>query len=252
MRVLRELRYLFVALGYFTRVPVPKRIGYASGDLDHAARHLPLIGVLVGALAALVYALASRVWPVGIAVLLSMAATLVVTGAFHEDGLADSCDGFGGGYTREDVLRIMRDSRIGTFGAVALVVSLAIKWQALAALPPRLAVWTLLAAHAASRVTAVSLLASLDYVREEGKAKAVARRMSPGALLFAAACGLPWLFWPNWRAGLAALVVLAVLRALLARYLRRRLGGYTGDGLGFAQQLAELAIYLTVLGWTSS
>ncbi|WP_414451197.1 adenosylcobinamide-GDP ribazoletransferase [Burkholderia sp. 22PA0099] len=252
MRASAELRYFFVALGYFTRVPVPKRIGYASGDLDHAARYFPLIGVCIGALAALVYGLAVRVWPPGVAVLLSMAATLIATGAFHEDGLADSCDGFGGGYTREDVLRIMHDSRIGTFGAVALVVSLALKWQALAALPPWRAAWVLLAAHAASRVAAVSLLVSLDYVRGEGKAKPVAQRMSARAFAFAAACGLPWLFWPDWRLGLLTLGVLVLLRAAVARYLLRRLGGYTGDCLGFAQQLAELAIYLTVLGWMSS
>ncbi|WP_414442832.1 adenosylcobinamide-GDP ribazoletransferase [Burkholderia sp. 22PA0106] len=252
MRASAELRYFFVALGYFTRVPVPKRIGYASGDLDHAARYFPLIGVCIGALAALVYGLAVRVWPPGVAVLLSMAATLIATGAFHEDGLADSCDGFGGGYTREDVLRIMHDSRIGTFGAVALVVSLALKWQALAALPPWRAAWVLLAAHAASRVAAVSLLVSLDYVRSEGKAKPVAQRMSVRAFAFAAACGLPWLFWPDWRLGLLTLGVLVLLRAAVARYLLRRLGGYTGDCLGFAQQLAELAIILTVLGWMSS
>ncbi|GAB7538942.1 adenosylcobinamide-GDP ribazoletransferase [Burkholderia sp. 3C] len=252
MRASAELRYFFVALGYFTRVPVPKRIGYASGDLDHAARYFPLIGVCIGALAALVYGLAVRVWPPGVAVLLSMAATLIATGAFHEDGLADSCDGFGGGYTREDVLRIMHDSRIGTFGAVALVVSLALKWQALAALPPWRAAWVLLAAHAASRVAAVSLLVSLDYVRGEGKAKPVAQRMSARAFAFAAACGLPWLFWPDWRLGLLTLGVLVLLRAAVARYLLRRLGGYTGDCLGFAQQLAELAITLTVLGWMSS
>ncbi|WP_186126664.1 adenosylcobinamide-GDP ribazoletransferase [Burkholderia gladioli] len=252
MRWRAECRYFFVALGYFTRVPVPRRIGYAVGDLDQAARYFPLVGVCVGALAAGVYLLAARIWPPGVAVLLSMAASLVATGAFHEDGLADSCDGFGGGYTREDVLRIMRDSRIGSFGAVALVLALALKWQALAALPPLRAAWTLLAAHAASRVAAVSLLMTLDYAREEGKARPVAQRMSASVFGFAALCGLPWLFWPDWRAGLAALAALLMVRALLARYLRRRLGGYTGDCLGFAQQLSELAIYLTVLGWTSS
>ncbi|MGN4075305.1 adenosylcobinamide-GDP ribazoletransferase, partial [Burkholderia gladioli] len=133
MRWRAECRYFFVALGYFSRVPVPRRIGYAAGDLGRAARYFPLVGVCVGALAAGVYLLAARIWPPGVAVLLSMAASLVATGAFHEDGLADSCDGFGGGYTREDVLRIMRDSRIGSFGAVALVLALALKWQALAA-----------------------------------------------------------------------------------------------------------------------
>ncbi|KAF1003688.1 MAG: adenosylcobinamide-GDP ribazoletransferase [Burkholderia sp.] len=253
MRWRAECRYFLVALGYFTRVPVPQRIGYACGDLAQAARYFPLIGVCVGALAAVMYLLTVRIWPPSVAVLLSTVASLVATGALHEDGLADSCDGFGGGYTCEDVLRIMCDSRIGTFGSVALVLALALKWQVLAALPPLRAAWTLLAAHAASRVPTVSLLMTLDYAREEGKAQPVAQRMSACAFAFAALCGLPWLFWPDWRAGLAALAALLVVRALLARYLRFRLGGYTGDCLGCAQQLSELAIYLTVLGaWTSS
>lgn len=246
-----ELRYFFVALGYFTRVPVPRAIGYAAGDLDQAARYFPLIGACVGAWGALVYLAALRVLPASIAVGLSMAATLLATGAFHEDGLADSCDAFGGGYTREDVLRIMHDSRIGTFGAAALVITLGLKWQALAAMPPLRAAWTMVAAHAASRAAAVSLLMSLDYVRPEGKAKPVAQRMARAAWV-AAAFGLPWLLWPDWRAGVAAFVALVLVRAWAARYFVKRIGGYTGDCLGFAQQLSELAIYLVVLGWISS
>jgi len=249
---LAEVRYFFTALGYFTRIPVPGWVGYDARDLSASARYLPLVGALVGGAGALTYLAALRVFPVGVAVLLSMAVTLAITGAFHEDGLADSVDAFGGGYTREDVLRIMRDSRIGAFGAIALVMALALKWQALAALPPSRAAWLMVAAHAASRVAAVSYLATLDYVRPEGKARPVAERMSPLALGYAAALGLPWLFWPDWRAGCAALAMLVVLRWLAGRYFVRRIGGYTGDCLGFAQQIFELAVYLVVLGWISS
>lgn len=247
-----EWRYLCAALGYFTRVPVPYGVGAAQGDLAGAIRYFPLIGALVGAFGAFVYLLAWRVFPASLAVLLSMAATLLVTGAFHEDGLADCCDAFGGGMAREDVLRIMRDPRIGAFGAIALVMALAIKWQALAALPPLVAAWVMVAAHAASRALAASLLVTLDYARAEGKAGAVVRRLSVRAYGLIAALGLPWLFWPDWRAGLAALAVAAVLRMLMSRYFQRRLGGYTGDCLGFAQQVFELAIYLVVLAWISS
>ncbi|KVE39330.1 adenosylcobinamide-GDP ribazoletransferase [Burkholderia sp. TSV86] len=251
MNPFAEFRYFVVALGYFTRVPVPRSISSASVELAQAARYFPLVGVCVGVLAALVHLAASRVWPPGIAALLSIAATLAATGALHEDGLADSCDAFGGGYTRDDVLRIMRDSRIGTFGAAALVVALALKWQALAAMPPARAAWTMIAAHAGSRALAASLLVTLDYVRAEGRARPVAQRMRARAFAFAAACGLPWLFWPDWRAGALALAVTLVLRAGIARYLVKRIGGYTGDCLGFAQQVFELAIYLAVLGWIS-
>lgn len=251
MKFTDELRYFFVALGYFTRVPVPRRIGYQAGDLDQAARYFPLIGVCIGVCAAAIYLGASMLWPAGLAVLLSMGATLLLTGTFHEDGLADSLDGFGGGYTKDDVLRIMHDSRIGTFGAAGLIMALAIKWQALSILPRPLAVWTLIAGHAASRACAASLLVTLDYVRGEGKAKPVAQRMSWRTWSVAAAFGLPWLFVPNWHAGLVMLVVLALLRAALARYFTKRIDGYTGDCLGFAQQLSELAIYLVADAWIS-
>ncbi len=247
-----EVRYFFTALGYFTRVPVPRWVGFEAGYLSASARYFPLVGVLVGGVGALTYLAALRVFPGGIAVMLSMAATLAVTGALHEDGLADCCDAFGGGYARDDVLRIMHDSRIGAFGAIALVIALGLKWQALAALPPSRAAWLMIAAHAASRVTAVSYLVTLDYVRPEGKAKPVAQRMSLPAFGCAAAFGLPWLFWPDWRAGCAAFGALIVLRVLLGRYFVRRIGGYTGDCLGFAQQIFELAVYLVMLGWISS
>ncbi|MGF6756839.1 adenosylcobinamide-GDP ribazoletransferase [Paraburkholderia sp. GAS42] len=251
MNPLAELRYFFTALGYFTRVPVPRWVGYEPHYLNAAARYFPLVGTLVGGLGAVVYLAALRVFPPGVAVLLSMAATLLVTGALHEDGLADCLDAFGGGYTREDVLRIMHDSRIGAFGAIALIVALALKWQTLAALPPLRAAWLMIAAHAASRACAISYLATLDYVRAEGKAKPVAQRMSVFALMLAGVFGLAWLFWPDWHAGCATLAVLLVLRFALGRYFVRRIGGYTGDCLGFAQQVFEIAIYLTGLAWIS-
>jgi adenosylcobinamide-GDP ribazoletransferase len=254
MNPLAELRYFFTALGYFTRVPVPRWVGFEPQWLNAAARYFPLVGALVGAFGALVYLAALRVLPAGVAVLLSMAATLIATGAFHEDGLADCCDAFGGGYRRDDVLRIMHDSRIGAFGAIALVIALALKWQILAAMPPWRAAMSMVAAHAASRACAISYLTTLDYVRAEGKAKPVAQKMSVSAWLFACAFGLPWLFWPawpDWRAGVATLGLLVVLRFALGRYFVRRIGGYTGDCLGFAQQVFELAIYLMGLAWIS-
>ncbi|HEY2605641.1 adenosylcobinamide-GDP ribazoletransferase [Paraburkholderia sp. RL18-103-BIB-C] len=258
MNPLAELRYFFTALGYFTRVPVPRWVGFEPHYLNAAARYFPLVGGLVGAFSALVYLAALHVFPAGVAVLLSMAASLLVTGAFHEDGLADCVDAFGGAYKRDDALRIMHDSRIGAFGAIALVIALALKWQTLAALPPLRAASLMIAAHAASRACAISYLATLDYVRAEGKAKPVAQRLSGPALLCAALFGLPWLLWPNgpgapdWRFAGSVFAVLIVLRLVMGRYFVRRIGGYTGDCLGFAQQIFELSIYLVGLAWISS
>ena len=152
----------------------------------------------------------------------------------------------------------MHDSRIGAFGAIALVIALALKWQTLAALPPVRAASLMIAAHAASRACAISYLATLEYVRAEGKAKPVAQRLSGPALLCAALFGLPWLLWPNgpgvpdWRFAAVTLAVLIALRFALGRYFVKRIGGYTGDCLGFAQQIFELIIYLVGLAWISS
>jgi adenosylcobinamide-GDP ribazoletransferase len=116
----------------------------------------------------------------------------------------------------------------------------------------------MIGAHAASRAFAISYLATLDYVRAEGKAKPVAQRLSAPALLCAALFGLPWLLWPNgpasadWRFAAVTLLVLVALRFAMGRYFVRRLGGYTGDCLGFAQQVFELSIYLMGLAWISS
>jgi adenosylcobinamide-GDP ribazoletransferase len=255
---LRELRYALTALGYFTRVPVPKWVGFEPHYLEAAARWFPMVGLLVGAVSSAVYLACVQWFVPGVAILLSMAASLLMTGAFHEDGLADCCDAFWGGYSREDVLRIMHDSRIGAFGAIGLVISLALKWQTLTALSAASgpAVWIrvavlLVGAHAASRAMAISYVLTLDYVRAEGKAKPVVQRLGAGSFVWIMLTGLPWIFWPDWRLGALTLAVLVVERFLIGRWLVRRIGGYTGDCLGFAQQIFEITIYLVALGWVA-
>ncbi|CAG2149171.1 adenosylcobinamide-GDP ribazoletransferase [Cupriavidus numazuensis] len=255
-----ELRFFLTALGYFTRVPLPSPlaqwVGYEPRYLNAAARYFPLVGLMVGGVAVLVTWGAVQWWPPGVAVLLGMAATLLLTGAFHEDGLADCVDAFGGAWRREDVLRIMHDSRIGAFGAIALVVALLLKWQLLVAIGARSGLQelllVLLAAHGASRAMAVSYLATLDYVRDEGKAKPVAQRLGGAGLGFALLCGAAPLVLVSPLFAGVAVGALAVLRFLLGRYFVRRIGGYTGDCLGMAQQLGELLIYLVAAAWTWS
>lgn len=253
LRMLDELRYLLTALGYFTRVPVPAWVGFAPHYLHAAARYFPLVGVLVGAVGALVTWAALPWWPPGVAVLLGMAATLLLTGAFHEDGLADCVDAFGGAWQRDDVLRIMHDSRIGAFGAIALVAALLLKWQLLVTIALKggsaVLAATLVAGHAASRAMAVSYLATLDYVRAEGKAKPVAQRLSPRGLAMVCVIGAAPLVCLSPGFAVASVAALLALRVVLGRYFVRRLGGYTGDCLGMAQQLAESLIYLLGAAW---
>lgn len=250
----RELEAFFAAVRFFTRLPVPAWVGHSEAQLDRAARYFPLVGALVGALGAAVTEAAALRWPVGLAVLVGMAATVLVTGAFHEDGFADAVDGFGGGWDKARVLAIMKDSRLGTFGAVAITLMLLGKSQALVAVaahtaPHRLAS-ALVAGHALSRFAAVVLLRALDYVREDesSKSKPVARRLSSGGLLVAAASGLSPCLLIEGPEVLVAMGLAALTTVLSARYFVRRIGGYTGDCLGATQQLAELAFYLG-LSW---
>lgn len=242
----RELAAIRAAVMFFTRVPVPSSDQHDPADLQRAAAWFPLVGWLVGAVAAGVWWAAAQVWPPAVASGLSLVATLLLTGAFHEDGFADVCDGFGGGYTKERVLEIMRDSRVGAFGAIGVVVMLGLKWQVVAALPVGAGVATLFAGHALSRAAAVSLMAMLPYVREESiKAKPLATELSGGRLVTALVCGLAPLVGLPARCAWS-LAGVAVVWWWLARWFRRRIGGYTGDCLGAAQQVTEVVFYLGV------
>jgi adenosylcobinamide-GDP ribazoletransferase len=253
--VLHELRLFFIALQFLTRVPVPRWVGFEPGWLNDSARHFPAVGLCVGAVGALVLWAAAHAWTAWIAVLLSMGATLWLTGAFHEDGLADTADGLGGHVSRERALAIMKDSRIGTYGAVALLLVLALKGAALHAMALRDLVAALAAlplAHTWSRAASVVLLATLRYAgdAEHAKAKPMAQQVGGPALVMA----LVWALLAGLVAGLAwgaaplivAALVAAVTTAVMARWLWLRLGGYTGDTLGATQQVVEVALYLTL------
>jgi len=250
---MQQVRLFFIALQFFTRLPIPAWVGFEASWLQHASRYFPLVGCVVGAIAAAVYLAAALVLPAPVAAVLSTAASIYLTGAFHEDGFADTCDGLGGGLTRERVLEIMKDSRIGAYGAIGIVCMLAAKLTALAMLPPRVAVGALLLAHPLSRLAAASLIWKLDYVRAEGKAKPLAQQMTTAEFAIAMLTALlpaPVLLAAGWIAPGAVLA--ALLAALLATIwlgykLHKRLGGYTGDGLGAVQQVAEALIYIAVL-----
>lgn len=276
-----ECRLFFVALQFLTRVPVPQWVGWQPAWMAASMRHFPLVGAGVGLFAVAVLAVASLVWPPSLAVGLSMAATMWLTGGFHEDGWADTCDGLGGSVSREKALLIMKDSRLGTYGALGLVTMLGLKAMALIELlTPRvheldsartshvhqvLLVWTAMAvvwAHVLSRLVPVILTRWLPYAGDlaHAKAKPLALQIPTAQALacvgVTACVGLAlWLAfgaagWPTgtlaramgWSC-LAALVVLWGCR----RWLLRRLGGFTGDTLGASQQLSELAILLAWL-----
>ena len=254
--MLHELRLFFVALQFLTRVPVPAWVGWQPQWLNQSARHFPAVGLCVGAFSSLVLWSAAHAWPASVAVLLAMAATVWMTGAFHEDGLADTCDALGGTVSRERALAIMKDSRIGTYGAVALLLMLALKAATLHGLVLRDLVATLALlplAHAWSRCAAVVLLRVLPYAgdAEHAKAKPMAQQVDGFglalALMWALVAGAVVAFFMSGTVLLAAAVAAALATAAMVRWLQQRLGGYTGDTLGATQQFSELAVYLAAL-----
>lgn len=245
----RELEYFFAALRFFTRLPVPAWVGHSAEQLNQAARYFPLVGVLVGLIGAAVTLAAALVLPVSLAIILGMAATILATGAFHEDGFSDACDGFGGGWEKAQVLAIMKDSRVGSYGVIGVALLLLAKWNALMEMDESFLLSALVAGHAVSRFASTTLIYALDYVRDDdsAKSKPLAVRMGPGALAVAAVFGLvPALLLPLPELAYA-LVAVVVTTLLAARYFKRRIGGYTGDCLGATQQATELAFYLGLL-----
>lgn len=255
---LHELRLLGIALQFLTRVPL--RVGrFEPSWLADSARHFPLVGALVGAFGAATLWGAAMLWPLPLAVVLSMAATAWITGGFHEDGLADTCDGLGGAVDRGKALEIMKDSRLGTYGALGLLFVLCLKACALwtlAAESVALAGVALVLAHGASRTGAVAVMTLLPYAGDVGRAKALPTTRRGGAPL--AATALAWTAVFAVGAGSAMPDHLVAERIALAlgcaamvalgcvAWLHRRLGGHTGDTLGAVQQLGELAIYLAL------
>jgi adenosylcobinamide-GDP ribazoletransferase len=250
---IHQCRLFFIALQFFTRLPIPRWVGFEEDWLRHAARYFPLTGIVVAAASSVLYALAALLWPPMVAVLLATLGGILLTGALHEDGFADLCDGFGGGATGERVLDIMRDSRIGAFGAIGIVGMLALKCATLSLLPPGAVIAALFVAHPLSRLAAAALIWRLSYARPAGKAKALAQQMSGAEFAIAtstAALPAAVLLVTGhlaWSALLGSALAAALATAWLSRKFVRRIGGYTGDCLGAVQQVTEVVFYLGLL-----
>jgi adenosylcobinamide-GDP ribazoletransferase len=261
----KELRIFLTALMFLTRIRVPKYIDHSPEYLQAAPKYFPLVGIIVGAISAFFFLAFDR-WVSGdIGLLASMIAGIWVTGAFHEDGFADACDGFGGGWTKEKILTIMKDSRLGSFGVIGLISILSAKFLLLKELPQytpdlehptsnvfynyRFFIVVLLAAHSLSRLMAVLLIQFSSYVAdpETSKSKPVAdQKLSSRGLLVAILFGLLPFIFLSWYFLLAILPVVYITYEW-ARYCKKWIGGYTGDCLGAVQQLSEIVFYLAAL-----
>lgn len=235
------------AVVFLTRIPIPWQVDDLDGRLARCTPWFPVVGLALGGLAAIAWALGNALGEPAIGAVAAVAVTALATGAFHEDGLADTFDGLGGSPDRERALAIMKDSRIGAFGTVALVLVLLARVVALTALGPA-AVGALIGGHALARLSSLPLIRRLPYARADGGAgKPFAGGVTDSGLLGATAFTalLSLVLWGSgavvvWLAG-------AVVMLVTGAWYRRRLGGITGDTLGATNQFVELATYLALL-----
>lgn len=241
----REAILIAAALQFLTWLPVPV-FAWEEGMLSRSARYFPLVGALVGAMAATVWWGASLVLPAPVAAGLAIAALLALTGALHEDGLADTADALGGRASRDRALEIMRDSRIGTYGGAALVFSIGLRWACLASLPIEIGVLALIASGAVGRALMVPVSLLLGYARTSGAGVAVSGGIDGPGLVIALATTIALCLLIG-EAGLLGLLIAGTCGWLVLRRLARRLGGYTGDGLGAIQQVGEIAFMVTIV-----
>ena len=246
--MLAQARLFLCALQFLTRLPTPALKTWPAEGVARSATYYPVVGWIVGGICAAVLLIADRFWPPLVGAALSTVVGLLVTGGLHEDGLADTADGLGGGRTPERRLEIMKDSRIGAYGVLALWAMLTVKTLAVAVLPPSRAALALILAHGAARALP-TLVMTLPYAGDPQRAKLGSAQVRPWEAAIAVLlgfAGLAFLPWPQVALGLA----LAGLAAGLVAFAAWRLiAGWTGDVLGAVEQVAEAAL---LLGFSAS
>lgn len=239
----QQLHIFFNALTYFTRLPAPKWVVYSAENQRQAISYITWIGLLVGIYSALIFWLSQYFLPTEVAIVLAIIASIWITGGLHEDGFADTCDGFGGGWNPQQIIEIMKDSRIGSYGAIGLCCILLLKFSTLnhVALVPL----TLIIGHTLSRFPALMIMSRAPYIGmvDQSKSYALIQPVPPSSYLIAVTpIILVFCFTPLSFIGLVIPVL--CLAFWLTRYFKQQLGGYNGDCLGASQQLSEALIYL--------
>jgi adenosylcobinamide-GDP ribazoletransferase len=248
----KEIQVFFTALMFYTRVPCPKWVNHDTEFLNKATRYFPLIGWIVGGLCALVFYLTSFYLSKEVAIMLSFVSGILITGAFHEDGFADVCDGFGGGWTKGKILDIMKDSRVGAFGVIGLISIFLFKFYLLLSIENKYIPMVIFSAHAFSRFCAASFILTHSYVREneDSKAKPVAKSLSVSNFIIALLFGVSALLIFKNAHAFILLPPVYLIKVFLGRYYTKWIGGYTGDCLGATQQVCEVSFYLLfILLW---
>lgn len=240
----------YMALQFLTRLPVPSNVEHSDDGFAQSARFYPAVGLVVGVSVALVYAVACIAVSHIVAAVLAIVASIAITGALHEDGLADSADGLFGGFERDRILEIMRDSAVGVFGILALMSAFFLKFSALSQMWFWDTIWAIITAHVLSRHAMVEVISRYDYARADtakfarpavgGEDLTYARLWALGVVVIAL---LLLGFW----ATLVGVLAVALVVSGFAQFFVRKIGGYTGDCLGATQQLAEVSFLIGAL-----
>ena len=242
--MMRMVQDIATAFQFLTRLPL-KRLPYDTSALSRSAKFFPLVGLAIGGLGSVVYLGLVRHLPAAIAALLSLAFLVLATGGLHEDGLADVVDAFGGGWNREQILAILKDSRIGTFGALAILLSVGLRLLLLANLPLSRFAAYVISGQVLCRWTALPLGCTLPAARESsGQGSRIARQISAGSLAIGTLITIAIVVCALRRAMWGPLLSTLTVTLFSGLYYWRRIGGVTGDCFGATNQLAEIAVYL--------
>ncbi|MDR6464947.1 adenosylcobinamide-GDP ribazoletransferase [Chryseobacterium sediminis] len=251
-----ELIYFATALMFFTRIPVPFTIPYSSEIMNKSQKYFAWIGLVIGLINAVILYLSTMLFNLEIGIVLMMISSVLLTGAFHEDGFTDMCDSFGGGYGKEKILTIMKDSRVGAYGTIGIILLFALKFysiQALGIIAPVRVLAIIVLAHTVSRFISGTMIYTHRYVTDidVSKSKPLANKPLDGMALLVGFISvlIAFALIPDWR--LIFAFALAYLgKIYMGWYFKKHIGGYTGDCLGSVQQVCEVLFYLgTMIAW---
>lgn len=252
-KIRNEWIYFWTAVMFFTRIPVPFQLPYSSEIMNQSQRYYAWVGLVIGTINAFIFGACTFIFSIEISIALSMTASVLLTGAFHEDGFTDVCDSFGGGYGKEKIMTIMKDSRIGAYGVIGITLLLGLKFLALtetAHFDMLTACFVIITGHTVSRLISSTMIYTHEYVTDidASKSKPIATNALPlYSLLFGFVAGLlPFFIFQEWKY-LPVIAFAYTGKIYLGWYFKKHIGGYTGDCLGSVQQVTEVLWYLGVI-----
>ncbi len=244
------IEHLALTLAFFSRIPLPKTLGSRishNAKLGEAAYLFPITGLIIALPIAFVWYFSSLYLPSTLAAGLAIGTSLLITGGLHEDGFADCADGLGATPDKTKAMEIMRDSRIGTYGTLALILSVGLRWAALATLSPLIGIFAILISHSSARSIMTIAMRFSNYAREDGLGRQASKISSSNFILSMVIAFIIAIIFGSF-AGIMAITLATLTAWLFLKRLEQRIGGYTGDGLGAMQQIAEITILIFLAG----